>query len=457
MMRRFFSFPLPLWFILLLFAGIIIGRFALPSIYSLGLEDYNITLPEGPEGVSPLQYGADPRFADANFFASVREKFISEKLNFVEANLSTMELFVYREGNQVARVPIKTKGREGSWWETPTGLYKAEGKEEEHFSSIGRVYMPWSIPFQGNFFIHGWPYYADGTAVLSDFSGGCIRLSTEDAKIVYDNVQVGTPILIFEKDFEADSFRYEVSKPNVSATSYLVADLKSNVIIAEEDIDTSLPIASVTKLMTALVATEYINLAKDITITNSMITPTSLPRLKTGQNVTAFSLLYPLLLESSNEAALALSRGLGPVRFVELMNMKAKALGMGETRFVDPTGKESGNVSTSRELFQLAKYLYFNRSFVLNISNRKLYDLYGPLPFSGLKNFNNLLETSEFRGGKIGQTIDAGNTAISIFELPVRGETRPVVIIILGSKDYTEDTRLLFDWLREIYILSDEL
>ncbi|PIP46640.1 MAG: hypothetical protein COX15_00070, partial [Candidatus Colwellbacteria bacterium CG23_combo_of_CG06-09_8_20_14_all_42_19] len=83
----------------------------------------------------------------------------------------------YEKGVFVNEFAILSKGKEGSWWETPAGLYKVQSKEKEHFSSFGRVYQPWSMAFQGNFFIHGWPYYPGGRAVESTYSGGCIRLA----------------------------------------------------------------------------------------------------------------------------------------------------------------------------------------------------------------------------------------------------------------------------------------
>src|SRR5882724_9446532 len=115
----------------------------------------------------------------------VKDDFISQKESFIEADLTAMQLSVYENGAVVKQVPILTKGRPGSWWETPAGLYQVQNKETNHFSSFGHVYMPWSMDFQGNFFIHGWPYEPDGTPVSSAYSGGCIRLATDDAEKLY--------------------------------------------------------------------------------------------------------------------------------------------------------------------------------------------------------------------------------------------------------------------------------
>lgn len=364
-----------------------------------------------------------------------------------------MKLTVYASGTSVREVPILTKGREGSWWETPAGLYTIESKSRNHFSSFGRVYQPWSMAFQGNFFIHGWPYYPNGTDVSSQYSGGCIRLSTEDAKEIYALAERGTPVLVFEKDFEPDNFAY-VPKilPGVNAGSYLAADLSNNFVFASKKIAQPVPIASLTKLMTALVAAEYINLDRKITVQKSNIVPTSVPRLKAGEKYTAYQLLYPLLEESSNQAAFALADTVGRERFVELMNKKAEALGMANTRFTDPAGMGDGNVSTPEDLFLLAKYLLNNRSFVLKISSGTLGpNVYGPSEFKNIKNLNIFSGDDNFIGGKVGKTDAARQTMLAIWNGDFDGAKRPFVVIILGSERNGEDAKNLAGQVLENY------
>ncbi|HEX8591620.1 MAG TPA: L,D-transpeptidase family protein, partial [Candidatus Paceibacterota bacterium] len=348
---------------------------------------------------------------------------------------------VHKNGAVEREFKVLTKGREGSWWETPAGVYRIETKEETHFSSIGHVYQPWSMAFQGNFFIHGWPHYPDGTPVSSQFSGGCIRLSNEDAKAIYDLVAVGTPIIVFEKDFGSDDFTYEARRPDVTATAYLAADLKNNFVLAEKSSKEVVPIASLTKFVTALVSAEHINLDKSIGITGNMIVDTTIPRLTPGTSVQAFQLLYPLLLESSNEAAEALARSIGTDRFVSLMNKKAEAIGMNETHFADPSGRKQENVSTAQDLFVLLKYVYNNRSFVLKMSTGELNSsAYGAPIYQNLTNYNKFgVANAEFVGGKVGQTIAAGNTAIAVYNITIRGEKRPVAFILLNSQNIQRD------------------
>ena len=157
---------------------------------------------------STVEYGSYPALSNPDFFASTLKQLIASKVDFVEADLTQMRLTIHRSGEAAFTVPILTKGREGSWWETPAGFDRVETKEKSHFSTFGQVYQPWSMAFQGNFFIHGWPYHEDGTPVASTYSGGCIRLSTPDAKRVYDLVSIGTPVLVRTDAFTPDNFSY---------------------------------------------------------------------------------------------------------------------------------------------------------------------------------------------------------------------------------------------------------
>ncbi len=95
-----------------------------------------------------LVHGADNELANIDFFNAVKADFLHKKSDLVEADLSAMVLRVYVAGEQVLEVPILTKGKEGSWWETPAGLYAVATKSENHFSSFGKVYQPWSMAFQ---------------------------------------------------------------------------------------------------------------------------------------------------------------------------------------------------------------------------------------------------------------------------------------------------------------------
>lgn len=404
-------------------------------------------------------YGSWPALANAEFFEDVKQDFISQKASFIEADLSAMAIRFYKDGEVVKESPIQTKGREGSWWETPAGLYQVLSKEENHFSSFGRVYMPFSMQFQGNFFIHGKTYYPDGSPTRADYSGGCIRLATEDAEDFYKLAQKGTPVLVFEKAFNGnfgkEALHYRQKQALADDVSYIAADLENHFVFAENKSKEIRSIASITKLMTALISVEYINVEKEVTIDAAMLATTSIPRLKEGERATVLDLLSLLLMESSNQAALAVTTPLGKNQFVKLMNEKASAIGMENSNFADTSGVLSANTSSVADLFLLAKYLYYNRSFVLHMSvgeeNRAAYGL---SKYRNIANLNDIPGVSGLVGAKTGLSSSAQDSMFAIFKVKIGTEIRPIAIIVLGSDDAKRDVKTLLKYIEDNFLLS---
>lgn len=428
-----------------LFIFLIIAVSAVVFLYKNQPIHYTIKLPFTPEGFDlEFSYGAQKSLENHDFFDKVKNQFVTEKADFIEADLSRMILRVYKEGEMNYEVPILTKGREGSWWETPAGLYKINTKTDNHFSSIGRVWMPWAMQFQGNFFIHGETYYNDGTPTSSQYSGGCIRLKTEDAEKIYELVSIGTPLLVFEESFNSDNFIYNNKKRfEIDSPSYLVADLMNNHIFAQESSTQAFEIGPITKLMTALVATEYINLDKYATVPKTALIDTEKPRFGEGFQYTIYQLLFPLLLEDSNEAAETIARNYGREIFIKQMNAKAKSIGMTNTVFVDPTGNAPENVSTAEDLFMLAKYINNNRSFIFDITSENVNTrIYGQSGFGDLENFNAFKDHEYFYGGQSGMTV---------LKVPVENTFRPITFITLGTASTTEAGTVLINDILESF------
>ena len=401
--------------------------------------------------LQPFQYGKEPLLAKPSFFAHTYEAFVSAQATFIKADLEAMSLVYYRAGEPLAEYPIKAKGRPGSWWETPAGLYKVQDKRPRHRSSFAGVDLPWSMPFQGNFFIHGIPEYPDGTPVKQSFSGGCIRLNTDDAEELYHLVETGTPILVFARsNATTDTFQYEPNIPDMDAPHYLVADIGNNTILASSELHQQVSIASITKLMTALVASEYINLDQRVRVGSAGFVQSIVPRLADRQSVSMYSLLQLLLIESSNEAADLIADQLGREVFIARMNEKANAIGMNDTTFTDPSGLDADNVSTLNDLLRLIQYLYNNRSFILELTaDQYVATAYDADAFGELNNFNLLSDLEDFYGGKTGETNAAGQTSISLHRFMVRGEERLIAIAVLGSTDRTRDALRLHTYFQE--------
>jgi D-alanyl-D-alanine carboxypeptidase len=394
-----------------------------------------------------LEYGELPLIAESDFFTTTEEKFIKGKLSFVAADLAKKELVVYREGVEALRVPIQATGKPGSWWETPAGLYAIQTKELSHYSTFGDVYQPWSMAFQGNFFIHGWPHYQDGTPVAGSYSGGCIRLTDEDSKQVYELTHVGMPVLVYAQKATEDSFTYERGTVAVSATSYIVADIETGTMLSSKNIDERHPQGGLAHIMTALVAADHINLSRNLaSFPPQDISLDTDSRFQATTTASAYAFLYPLLIEGSEVSALTLAQTLGEKRFVNLMNAKGSALGLHDTLFVDPTGESNDNVSTAHDLFRLSKHLYENKRFILNISSQK------PVPFAYPQHeFSDLITQNGVAGeagvvGGVTRYVPAATTtsvALYVVRASARHATRHLAIVVLNAMDANQDVRTL--------------
>ena len=369
----------------------------------------------------------------------------------VAADLVSMKLLLFEDGRQLAEYPILSKGRTGSAWETPSGMYAVQTKEETHFSSIGRVYMPYSMQFYGNYFMHGWTYYPDGTPTSSTFSGGCIKLSTEDAKKVFEFVDIGTKVFVYDakggpppQPLAVDA----LSVPSIHAEAYLVADIDTGDVYAEKNAQSVRPIASVTKLMTALVANETISFDKKVSVTEGSLFNPPDPSKIEKKTFLAEELVYPLLMQSSNGVADSLASYYGRSGFVTWMNTTARALGMSDTTYADASGASAGNLSTADDLFRLAMYLTNKKSFVLNVTHlpQKIITAEDGTTYK-IANVNTPVQNEPFAGGKAGHTLAAKDTMLSVVSFNVGEEKRRVAVIVLGSENQIKDTSALAEWL----------
>jgi D-alanyl-D-alanine endopeptidase (penicillin-binding protein 7) len=146
--------------------------------------------------------------------------------------------------------------------------------------------------------------------------------------------------------------------PGLRSASVLVIDQSNGAVLFEKNADAQLPIASITKLMTAMVVLDAKpDMAETLTISQDdldLVKGTH-SRLRVGTRLTREEMLRLALMSSENRAAAALSRYYigGTEAFVAAMNQKAAALGLSDTRFEDPTGLTAANVSSARDLTRL--------------------------------------------------------------------------------------------------------
>ena len=240
--------------------------------------------------------------------------------------------------------------------------------------------------------------------------------------------------------------------PLVSAEAYLVADIDSGDVYLERNADREMPVASVAKLMTALVASEIISFEKEVPVQEGELSRANASSTEQKRFFIG-DLLYPLLMESNNHVADMLARFYGTAGFVEWMNTTAEALGMESTHFDDPSGMSPYNKSTADDLFRLATYLATKKSFVWDITRTPTKTIKASDGASyPLQNLNIFSGEKSFVGGKVGQTTAAGEVMVSVFTVANGGDRHKVAVVVLRSSDYAEDTTKLAGWLGKAII-----
>ncbi len=216
----------------------------------------------------------------------------------------------------------------------------------------------------------------------------------------------------------------------------LVEDQRTGEYLIEKQATAVVPIASITKLMTAMVVLDSeINLNESFTIeTTDMDTLRhSHSRLPVGSYITRRDALLIALMSSDNRAASALGRNYpgGRIAFVAAMNAKAKSLGLTETHFVDSTGLSSGNVSSARDLARLvdAAYKYSLIREFTTCKNALIHNGRRDLAFH---NTNRLIQNPHWQIGlsKTGFIGEAGRCLV----MQAHVAKRPVLIVLLDSQ-----------------------
>jgi D-alanyl-D-alanine endopeptidase (penicillin-binding protein 7) len=227
-----------------------------------------------------------------------------------------------------------------------------------------------------------------------------------------------------------------VQSVRLNSSAAMVVDQVSGQVLIEKNADAELPIASITKLMTALVVLDaHLPLDEKIIITRSDARLEKNPpsRLPVGARLTRGELLHLALMSSENRAAQALGRSYpgGLSAFVRAMNVKAVKLGMASTRFTEPTGLNSGNVSSPRDLIRLVEEAYLHPE-IRRYSTAKQLSIKVRGRTLQFRNSNVLVRAERWDLGlsKTGFIRDAGRCLVMQAEV----ESRPVIIVMLDAQ-----------------------
>ena len=251
----------------------------------------------------------------------------------------------------------------------------------------------------------------------------------------------------------ASNFSSLEGDPHLRSASALVIDIDGNVIYGK-DIDTVRPIASITKLMTAMVIIDSgIDLQEKITVTRDDRDLVQLTgsRLEYGATLTRKQMILLAIMSSENRAAVALGRTFpgGMKQFVTQMNAKAAELGMRRSRFADPAGLNVENMSTASDLVKMVAAAY-GYPLIRQASTTRRLEVYpyagrGPLTYG---NTNRLLknESWDIALSKTGYINEAGRCLV--MQANIEGESVSIVLLnSFGKLTPFGDSNRLRKWM----------
>jgi D-alanyl-D-alanine endopeptidase (penicillin-binding protein 7) len=243
--------------------------------------------------------------------------------------------------------------------------------------------------------------------------------------------------------------------PDLQAAAAIIYDPASGKVLWEENSQDERSIASITKVMTAVVFLESAtDLDQEVQIMRSDTLAASTTYLRTNDRVRLTDLLHLLLIPSDNAAARALARvsPLGYDKFIARMNQKAKDLGLDHTSYADPSGLSSDNVSSAYDMARLISYAAEDDRIGPVMRTPEYAFRTGSGRIITVHSTNQILRAGdvEVRGGKTGFIAKAGYCLATLLKLPQGGPSLAVVVLGANSNPGRFwETRHLLDWLTE--------
>lgn len=249
--------------------------------------------------------------------------------------------------------------------------------------------------------------------------------------------------------------KWEILDPKVSAEAILIQSLDESFPFFHLNTYKIWPLASLTKLLTAVVVLEQNGKNAKIPITERAIKTEGVAGdLKVGEIYSSEDLLKIMLLTSSNDAAAAFEdfNG-GKDEFVRLLNKKAGELGMSQTLLYDASGLSDLNQGSASDILRLTKYVSEHEPEIWSWTRLEQF-LVQPAnePRSHtVYNINALVSNKNFLGGKTGTSEEARENLVALFSF---GNYR-VAIIIFGSRDRIKETESLLAWMENAYTFPE--
>jgi D-alanyl-D-alanine carboxypeptidase len=258
--------------------------------------------------------------------------------------------------------------------------------------------------------------------------------------------------------------------PEAAAVFSFYFEKDNEKVLYEKNSKDIFPIASISKLMTALVVIENYNLEEKLLVSeNEVISRTEFRDFRAWSETKIEEIIIQILIESNNSGAFALaliskrffeSENDSVDLFVEMMNKKAKKIGLKNTQFINPSGldgKDNYNSSTAEEVAFFAKYIIENNKKIFEITKMPSYRLYSPdktvyydvLSTNTFLTSNKKEWTSMIYGGKTGFTRAADGCLLLILEVP---ESEGYIVnVVLGTRDRFLEMEKLINYIYNSY------
>lgn len=245
----------------------------------------------------------------------------------------------------------------------------------------------------------------------------------------------------------------KVNASTTSATSYVLMDQTTGRVFAGKNYHTPMLIASITKIMTCILAIES-NKLDNIVIVDDIINKSegSGIYIEIGEEIKLRDLLYGLMLRSGNDAALMIAKYVGGSvdDFVNNMNKKAKEIGMKNTIFVNPSGLDNddvGNYSTAYDMALLTRYAMKNEEYKKIVKTKK-YTLKTNKKSYIWHNKNKLLNEDYITGGKTGYTKKAKRTLVST----ASSNNLDLIVVTIKDSDDWNTHKSLYNYAFSNYV-----
>lgn len=238
----------------------------------------------------------------------------------------------------------------------------------------------------------------------------------------------------------------KISPPDLTATGIFVLDLDTGIILLDKNPHLRLKPASLTKIMTSLVALDYFSEDSVLTVLNGQRSLGNTAKLVKGDELTANDALYALLVPSGNDAAVTLAENYpgGYQAFLKRMNQKVTELGLTNTHFTNVSGVEGLNhYTTAYDIAMIARSAIARPFFssIVSTKNITITSLKGHT--YSLTSTNVLLGKPGILGVKTGWTPEAGECLVIL----ATKQNHPVLISLLNSKDRFGEGQKIVNWV----------